>query len=1243
MEERKWTEAQRTAIDARGCDVLISAAAGSGKTAVLTQRIIERITDADDPLSVDDLLVVTFSEAAAGELQTRIRGAILNQLAKEGKSRRMRRQLLLLERAEISTIHSFCLRLIRKYAAELGLSVSMRVCDEGEQGRLSGQIMECLLADCYQVGDADFLELIAQFAVLSDDKLVAQLLKLYEKTTSLPEGVGYFANSAANMEEAASRGILCGKYGEMLKGYLQDFLTHFAPAYAKIPAVLDDLADDIHAELIDADSKERKKLEKRLSRLSEIADFYADEWASMEAVGRAMTDYGTLYDAMWRVNFGTKPRLKDAPALSDATAFRDSAKRDFLALREDFFPAGRRDAAAGDIAKTARLLRALATFMSEFDARFTAEKQRLGWLDFADLEHYTHRLLVKDGAPTQIACTVAAQYREIYIDEYQDVNRIQDDIFAAIARDNRFMVGDIKQSIYGFRGAAPSIFAQYRGDFDEGRGGRTVYLSHNFRCDQSVVDFVNLVCTDMFVEGGTVRYTDGDRLIRGKGDDRDHKILVQVALIEKAGTPALGEDDGEDSTTGEALSGFAAEAAYIAAEVERLWKEEGIPLMEMAILLRAVDKRLPDLQAALNARGIPSVHNRSMPFFEEPEVLTLLSLLYTIENPTRDIYLAGALTGPVFGFTMEELIALRRACAGEESLYAAIVAGVGDPKVNHFLAWLADYREASCILSSDELIRKLYAETALPAIVGADPVRGRAAEQNLRSFYQLARSYEKNSFRGLHRFLRHVGNLAERGEGVARKAELGDDDALQIMTIHHSKGLEFQVCFVADTGAPFNLRDSEAAFLFDREEGMTLTLREPQTLGTYQTLPRQILSRRITAQSQEEEMRDLYVALTRAVNRLYVTAWMTHPGAVLERANDLAEQPDRYNVMNCTAYIHWILGALTGHPQERDACCRLHRLVTTPDGPVPHPDFPAAQLPAIAAVPAEKAADLAPAEGSASADAAAEGAEIAPAATVSIDLPAREIAARFAFVYPHGDEGDLPAKLSVSRLAPDLLDTEEDAAANLEASVRLKRTPAFLQSSPDALSGAERGTATHLFMQFCDFAALERDGLEAELARLVERQFISPVMADAVHLPGLRRFFASPLYREMRVSNKVLREFRFNVQLPAAYFSADPARQAALADAKLLVQGVVDCCFTLPDGSVKLVDYKTDRLGKTPEEGAALLWERYADQLFYYKKAMEKILQKPVSRLSLYSFRHGVECPLPEALREHFGINNSFI
>ena len=1248
---RNWTPAQRQAIDLRGQDILVSAAAGSGKTAVLTQRIIERITDPVDPVSVDELLVVTFSKAAAGELQVRIRGAILDQMAKEGGNRRLRRQLLLLEKAEISTIHSFCLTQIRKNASLLGLPVAMRVCDDGEKTRLSMQIMERLLADSYKTATPAFLEMVSQFAVLSDDQLGETLLKLYDKTTSLPEGVAYFAAAARKVEESVGAGLLTGSYGQMLLRYIKDYLNHYEGLYRRVGEVLADILAVEQAVPMPAKAKDREKVTKRIATVEGLIRFYEDEWASLAGVMNHTDSYESLAAAVQGVVFNRKPTLSKAPPeLTAATLFRDDSKEQFLSLRDHYFSATRSGEVTADLVKTARLLGTLAELMEEFDRRFAAEKQRLGVMDYADLEHYTHRLLIENGQPTAIAKALSRSYREIYIDEYQDVNRLQDDIFSAIANGNRFMVGDIKQSIYGFRGAEPSIFADYRSRFDSAVPtagvGQTIYLSHNFRCDQSVVDFVNLVCEDLFTAGGTVSYQKGDRLIRGKEDAQDGKQPVQVVLLQGADSAAKSDESEEE----EQLKGREAEAEFVAAEVERLWKEEGIPLSEMAVLLRSLNTKVTPYEDALKKRGIPCVHNRAMPFFEEPEILTLLSLLYTIDNPTKDVYLAGALTGPVFGFTTEELIAYRWEKGRPDpgvSLYESLCAHRGDVRVDEFLRWLEEYRKASCTLSSDELIRKLYAETAMIAIVGADPVRGKAAEQNLRSFYQLARTFEKNSFRGLHRFLRYVGDLAESEQGVERTPALGDNDALQLMTIHHSKGLEFRVCFLADTAGKLGQMDKKEDLLFHKDLGMTLTLRDPETLSKYQTLPRQLLAERITEDTLEEEMRNLYVAMTRAKERLYVSAWLTYPGSSAERWASLADRFTFWGVKHAPSYIDWIMGVLGLYPDRAEKCCKISRYLCDAEGihlvqetaeDADTAETSAAEVDATNTTDPDRTVDEATASES-TADENTEGTptEDAPA-TDEAERTAREIADRFDFAYPHSAVSDLPAKLSVSRLVPDLLDAEEEQGTTLHG-VSLKRTPSFLSTTPDALSGAERGTATHLFMQFCDFESVEAKGVEMELLRLVNKQFLSPVMADAVNLSALRKFFESSLYRQMRDSEKVLREFRFNVQLSAAEFTKDAARKAALADAKLLVQGVVDCCFLLPDGSVKLVDYKTDRLGKTPAEGGALLWERYADQLFYYKRALEQILGKPVSELSLYSFCHHLEVPLPENLRAAFGVN----
>jgi ATP-dependent helicase/nuclease subunit A len=385
-------------------------------------------------------------------------------------------------------------------------------------------------------------------------------------------------------------------------------------------------------------------------------------------------------------------------------------------------------------------------------------------------------------------------------------------------------------------------------------------------------------------------------------------------------------------------------------------------------------------------------------------------------------------------------------------------------------------------------------------------------------------------------------------------------------------------------------------------------------------------------------MRNLYVAMTRAKERLYVTAWLTYPGSSADRWASLADRFTFWGVKHAPSYIDWIMGVLGLYPDRAKKCCKISRFLCDAEGihlvQVAAEDADATETGA-AEVDATDVPD--PDRTVEDVPTASESAAGEPA-TDEAECIAREIAGRFDFAYPHSAVSDLPAKLSVSRLLPDLLDAEEEQGATLHG-VSLKRTPSFLSTTPDALTGAERGTATHLFMQFCDFDTVETKGVEMELLRLVNKQFLSPVMADAVNLSALRKFFESSLYRQMRDSEKILREFRFNVQLSAAEFTKDAARKAALADAKLLVQGVVDCCFLLPDGSVKLVDYKTDRLGKTPAEGGALLWERYAGQLFYYKRALEQILGRRVSELSLYSFCHHSEVPLPENLRAAFGVN----
>lgn len=1174
---RQWTEEQKIAINTRQGTVLVSAAAGSGKTAVLTQRIIESILDADDPIDITDLLVVTYTRSAAAELKVRIGDAIRQKLAENPSDKRLRRLQIGLERAEISTIHSFCLKMIGEGGVRMGLPAGLRVADSAEAKLLMRQVMDRLLEEEYRKAAPSFMMLTDNFVTQGDVLFAQKLIELYTKVCAMPEGVGIFARFADQLEHTDRHSFLSGAFGQLLLREVSFFAAHYEYEYRQAMQMLS-----------------------REPLYEKTYGVFALEYPFLERLKQPFEDFDEL--CQFVLAFAPVyqlPRVKTAdktPEYEAAAKMRARFKDDLKKLKNAYF--GRLlDTFSEDTGRTAKLVRALSDLLECYDRQLSEEKLRRGMLDFADLERYTHRLLVENGQPTEYAKSVAARYRQIYIDEYQDVNRIQDEIFRAVASDNRFMVGDIKQSIYAFRGAEPSIFADYRIRFEDDANaeGKLIFLSNNFRCDLPIVEFANAVCRRLFPSrNAEVPYRDADALVHSKLADSPRGRPVEIALVSSA--------EAEEGNP---------EAEYVAGEIERLVRDEGYRPDQIAILLRSARSSSADYEKALAKRSIASASSVERPFFEEPEVLLALSLLGCIDNPRQDVYLAGALMSPVFGFTLNDLLegvrvqsrsgeSAEKGNGNGECLYEQLLRMQSDARVTAFLEWLEHCRAQTSRLASDEMIRLVYRTTALPAIVGADRKRGREAGANLNQLYELSRGYERNGFMGLHRFLQFVSDSAESGEAM----KSGGNSAVggvQILSVHQSKGLEFPVCFLSETMKGVNLSDSKEQILFEKTMGMAVSLRDDSGFVHYNTLLRKSLAKKSTDSSLEEEMRVLYVALTRAKERLYITAKAKDREKVLADCKQMRNHYSAYAVAQHPNYFHWIVGAL----DEGDACYRL----TLPDLTDAHGE--GASLPTAD----EHSTAPSPSNG--------ETSEL-------LDCLKR----RMDYAYPAVHLRDLPAKLTVSTLRPNFLDANDEDEVMGEAKTRVEK-PAFMQSADRGKgepSGAERGTATHIFMQFCDFDSVECIGISGELARLTEQGFMNAVMADAVYKEALESFFASPLYREMKEAKLLRREFRFNVRLPAADFTSDTAYAEALSDTHLLVQGVIDCFFERPDGTLKLIDYKTDRLGRTPAETSVLLLERYGNQLRYYRMALEALTGKKVAEVELYSFWQSESFSYPELL-----------
>lgn len=1194
-----WTIAQSAAINTFGRDVLVSAAAGSGKTAALTERIIVALTREQDPTDITRLLAVTFTRASAAELRRRISKAISDKIAEDPSNRRLVRQLMLLGSAKICTIDSFCSDVVKSNFQHLSLPAGCRIPDDTELKLLKKSVMDDIIDRAYESGDQGFATLADNLSSNKDDSELYEIfIKIYDTVQNLAEGMDYLTKSAQQLYDSVENDFFLSAPGKQCAAELCDLLEYCSfvlrssvTELSEIPKAIDNYLPAFNYDLEFCDALLAAVKTCNYSAAREIARAYFP--LGLKQLGKSKTERTAL--------------LKD---------IRNNIKDNILKKIPSRYFALDTQSLAQTVRLNADMCRVLCNVITDFEKKLTQEKQARNICDFDDIRRHAYSLLVNaDGTPTQLAREYADRFDEIFIDEYQDVTEVQDLIFRAVSNGhNRFMVGDIKQSIYGFRGAEPSLFSNYRAAFEnyetaiEDNNGVTIFMSDNFRCDKNIIRFTNLVCSRMFRAcGSSVGYVAGDDLVFSKPCAEGYESpKVRIAIItsdDKSHTPEISEDDddaAEDAT----------EISYIAAEISRMLGEEekradGKALVpgNIAVLCRS-KPTCAAVTAALRAINIPVNSDSAAGYYTRPEVSLMISLLTVIDNPQKDVPLAGVLCSPLFGFTMDELSLIRSSAPRSTSLYDALAAASEqDDDIGHkckeFANKLSIYRNMSRALPADRLLRGLYRDTAILSLASDDEARA-----DLQRLYEYARQFEAGSFRGLYNFIKYVNQaISEGDEGSTPPAEPGAD-AVTVMTIHHSKGLEFPVCFVCGCGKAFQFKDAQKELVLSRGLPPGVRIKDSTGLAKLNTPIRYAAALQSIRTQTEEEMRLLYVAMTRARERLYLTAQCLRGfGGKLNSAATEREFPSDYPILHATSYLNWILPAVSLTPAP-DAC---YTVDVFEKSSVPVPQMYKSPLRLAESTPSDQ----------------------------EIDAFADTLKARFSFVYPYEHLTKLPAKLSVSRLYPGMLDDEDEGAQSVDESEKqpprlgsMTFTPAFMDTVKlDSATGAERGTATHVFLQFCDFDNCARNGVRAELDRLTERGFIPARIASLVNFKQLTAFFESDFYAALSHAREMHREQRFNIMLPAAVFSEKQDTAAALEGEDLLVQGVIDLFFTDADGKLTLCDYKTDYL--TPDEIAepslakAKLSERHRTQLSYYAAALQRICGKRPDKVVIYSLPLG--------------------
>lgn len=1225
---------------------MVSAAAGTGKTAVLVGRIMGHLKDPVNPIDINRLLVVTYTNAAAAEMRERIRAELASEISRNPESMHLRRQMILLNDACIATMHSFCLDVVREHFYMVGLDPAFRLADETEAELLQLEVLEALLEEKYAGGDASFFALVDLYGGERDDEGLKELvLKLFRFSRSLPcpgdwlrQVAGEWAKQVESIDAYAwceelkqGIGLEIGGCIEEIKRAIALCLKPGGPV-----AYIDNLKQD-------------------LKMLGSLSSLCKRSWAEL---GEGF--HGASFAGLkpLRKKDGIRSELQE-----QVKTIRDQVKKRIDSIRKTVF-SRTPEQQANDMRRMAPVVEALIGLVSEFGERYRGAKERRSMLDFSDLEHYCLRILSREDegcdrfTPSSIALEFRERFVEILVDEYQDINAVQEAILNLISkqeakRSSIFMVGDVKQSIYRFRLAEPGLFLEkyHRYPRQADNGERRIDLKQNYRSRDRVIEAVNYLFGQIMAPGvAEMKYGGESELVPGSvyPDSDDGKDLgtepVQLVIVDAAGDgvepgdDSLEEqwdDDGvfsgsEEQGDNRVLFNQAQlEARLVAAEIERL-RKEGVKVWDreagdyrplcfrdIAILLRTTRGAAQAFVEELRRAGIPAYAQVDTGYFDAIEVKTVLSLLNIIDNPRQDIPLLAVLRSPIGGFNAAELAEIR-VHLPEGSFYEAAVrvAGKGDnpvgKKLQEFFRKLEGWRTVARRRGTKELLWNLFEDTGYYDYAGAMP-GGKQRQANLRLLETWAARYENSSFTGLFHFLRFVERMQENGWEMGTAAVTAEnDDAVRVVSIHRSKGLEFPLVFVAGLGRMFNFADLRGKVLVHRKLGIGLEFVDRDLAMTYPTLAKMAVKNRIRREMLAEEMRLLYVAMTRAREKLVLVGTVKNlnksAGEWCRAASTGADTLPEAVLARARCYLDWIAPAAVRQAGGLELWQRAGEENGQQEGEVYF------DVRVVKASELEERAATAPRpKDDDSLFTTGEGVELAAGDGLG------EVERRLSWRYPWEKALGKKAKFSVTEARNIFAASGEWYGPEEE----MRRTdfvshPRFYRKT-GGITAAERGSIMHLVLQHVDPAkAGDVTGVKRELEEMVAREILGPDQIEVVDIDAIAGLFAGELGRRIvRAGEAVLRELPFSLSLPAEeLYSGELCGYGE----RVLVQGVIDCLLDEGDGFV-LIDYKTDELrpGRVEE-----LVAKYRPQVDLYALAVERILKKPVKEKYLYFLSGGL-------------------
>lgn len=1198
-----FTESQKNAITVRDCSLIISAGAGSGKTAVLTERILERICDENDDCNINDFLIVTFTKAAAKELSDRIRKKLSERAKENPDNKKILKNIALMPLAKIMTINAFCYEIVRENFQKIGLSATVRIADDAEMLVLRQKIMNEAVDEFFEnAGDDEgFLCAYEIFSSSKNDKgFIDALLSLDNKLSNVTDREGFCKDVIDSYREISQgQEFFDTSFGYGVKQYIKNYAES---TLMSLKLLMDacspyDILMDKYYPVIESEYEFARSV------------YHASE-SGYEETRKLITEHKTATFAG-----------KVVPKSFENQELKEKISGGKKAIADTFVKDLKQICSCDiNLLKTAALdsamvISKLFDIISCFSQKLKEKKNELSILEFSDAERYTLSLLVKNFSPFEItpfALSLREKYKEIYIDEYQDVNPLQDMIFKSISRQtsggecNRFMVGDIKQSIYRFRGARSEIFMSYRDSFcdiDLDSNAKRIFMSDNFRCSKSVIGLTNLVFEKLMPE----IYGEGDALLFSRPEKTEITRKANLLAFEY------------DSDIADGVSAPELEAALLAERIKTIVNNPEYTdsdgkmyrFSDIGILSRN-KSALKVYESVLSSCGIPCFCSFGESFFGKKEIILCLNILNAIDNPERDIYLAGFMRSFAGGFSDDELAIIKKTYK-DMSLYRAVISfgeneaenekySLVSEKCREFVSKLSQYRAFSRGKSAHKLLWKLYCDMDILGYCSSDVFTNdkKGTRKNLLKLYQTARDFSKTSFRGVGAFIDYINGSMEKGDVKAEREIMGD--CVSLMTIHSSKGLEFPVCFISNLSRKFDKKDERERLVFSEKSGLAIKLSDTEAVKSVKSCTglvsidtpfRLFIADGIDRELLEEEARIFYVAMTRARDMLIMTG--AFPKKIENAMKDVVSSGFLSKSSECGNYFSMLLSALWNQ-SALSVYYKNAGMYFEPER------YDAQNYLECSYLSCDEMKEIYDRELCSDAQDANEECEYGIDEKLLCELERLD-----GFSY---DFKGVPSKITVSFLKKGLIDEQPEEIKALEPDVyEAEEIPPSFISGKEKDAAAKKGTAMHLFMQFAKYENCENDGCEKEAVRLLEMGFIDEQQKMLLDIRRLNDFFRGAFYEKIRKSSNVLREQRFNLEL-------DSFENVPFCD--VLVQGVIDLFFENDDGTYTLVDFKTDRV--FGDDAESVLVERHKEQLMYYKRAVEEMTEKEVSNTYIYSF-----------------------